>query len=1346
MKSKRNLIFGGAFLLAAGTYVTWNGASLNDKTTVSLPQSAADQNNVKASSSTADVAPVMPSGSLAKLRAREIQGIAFSKEPLDLGTGQNLDLALDRLFVPGTDGDPYVTFPACNSVAELEAKLVELRQETGKEPMMVAFRSGNLRLPETRYKLTPFVLAKTTDKEATIAAASKLGLKFSHKALAHNDYLVFEANDRSPISAISAMKELRSEPSVAGVELDMGKHYEKAALVNDPLLSEQWHLKNTGQGNSVPGVDVNVEEAWDIATGVGVTIGIVDDGIQHNHPDLAPNMGEFHMDMLESDFDFDPLTGELTDDSIIDNDTSPKDTELDDNHGTAVSGVAAARGNNSKGVSGAAPYASISSVRIGFDDRFSLTNQMAGLAESWEAERTHIKSNSWGSQTIYWFTDDAGIFMDSIAEGGITGRDGLGTIYVKSAGNARGNGNQSIKQGWINSPYLIPVIASGNRGGHTYYSDFGPHCVISAPSGNASANDITTTDRTGALGYNTGAVAGDLSNADYTNSFSGTSSACPLVSGCVALMLQANPNLNVRDVKEILMRSANRPDIDPRGWVLRPGFRTDLPPIKHHHDYGGGNINAGAAVKMARDWLPLGDEMLAVTKTDTARSAFPFAGTITKTFNLTLDPGVRVEHVYLEFPMVVDTNDWDGDNNRTELVSGLRYRYMPDMEIEITAPDGTVSLIHYGDLANVGEQIGPIDDGPPAGFYFTTVRHWGSDSRGTWKVRVADVASNYYLVPVPNAEPRVVDLGMALDSIRLRVEGTPLPTNSTRTIAISSTINNDFGSQLVGNDYTRTFSITNTGGMDFVVANVAFTGDQVFTGNFSGVVAAGATRSFDVTFSPEAATNYETTMLVNSTADTGTSFVVLTGTGLESPPPVLTPPANLTVRSSSEISIPVVSDYAVTFTATGLPRGLVIDPKTGQITGTSAVTGTHEVTVTATNPWGSSSATFTLVIDPLVTTLLGDYTAVISRSSEINDDAGGLLQLKVSANGSYSGSLMMNTERITMKGFINGPSTGNPILTQIIQAKKGPKYLVTVEFFPDQTISGDITYGELVAPVEADIAGWRNSWLSTSSFANAGIFNHRLSVAAGFVGDQTVPQGHGFISQNIAANGKARTQGMTADGQKFTSLSDIGFGGQFAVWSMVHKNNGVIQASGTITGTTAVGTGYSRKYLYEPVAARMYRSGYGLLDTLSLVTTGGLYTPPTSTTAHLGKVPGASNAVITFSQGGVAASATNATTSISLGAGGSVAVPAAGSAQNPAFVSLKVNAKTGMVTGSMVLTDANRLEPGTFYKRKVSFSGVIDSSTNAAYGYFHLNQLPPTSGLPIPLNKTSILSGAWILQ
>ncbi|PKU30674.1 hypothetical protein llap_19022 [Limosa lapponica baueri] len=60
--------------------------------------------------------------------------------------------------------------------------------------------------------------------------------------------------------------------------------------MNDPLFTKQWYLINTGQADGTPGLDLNVAEAWELGyTGKGVTIGIMDDGIDYLHPDLASN-------------------------------------------------------------------------------------------------------------------------------------------------------------------------------------------------------------------------------------------------------------------------------------------------------------------------------------------------------------------------------------------------------------------------------------------------------------------------------------------------------------------------------------------------------------------------------------------------------------------------------------------------------------------------------------------------------------------------------------------------------------------------------------------------------------------------------------------------------------------------------------------------------------------------------------------------------------------------------------------------------------------------------------------------------------------------------------------------
>ena len=109
-----------------------------------------------------------------------------------------------------------------------------------------------------------------------------------------------------------------------------------------------------------PLYDANVTPAWnrDI-TGQGVIIGIVDDGLQRLHPDLSPNY-----DAADSDNLADGIGGNVDPSPV--NSNAAANNPTGDNHGTSVAGVAAARGGNGIGVTGAAPMASLAGLRIDF--------------------------------------------------------------------------------------------------------------------------------------------------------------------------------------------------------------------------------------------------------------------------------------------------------------------------------------------------------------------------------------------------------------------------------------------------------------------------------------------------------------------------------------------------------------------------------------------------------------------------------------------------------------------------------------------------------------------------------------------------------------------------------------------------------------------------------------------------------------------------------------------------------------------------------------------------------------------------------------------------------------------
>ncbi|MFM9159887.1 MAG: S8 family serine peptidase, partial [Dolichospermum sp.] len=131
-----------------------------------------------------------------------------------------------------------------------------------------------------------------------------------------------------------------------------------------------------------------------------------------------------------------------------------------------------------------------------------------------------------------------------------------------AGGNGRGSLDNSNYDGYANSRYVIAVAAHRNNSNGVFsgYSEPGANLLVTAPS-NGGTLGVVTTDLMGADGYN------GLTDQNYTNAFGGTSSATPLVSGVIALMLQANPNLTWRDVQHILVRSAEKNDPTNTDWT-----------------------------------------------------------------------------------------------------------------------------------------------------------------------------------------------------------------------------------------------------------------------------------------------------------------------------------------------------------------------------------------------------------------------------------------------------------------------------------------------------------------------------------------------------------------------------------------------------------------------------------------------------------------------------------------------------------------------------------------------------------------------------------------------------------
>ncbi|MDP7397455.1 MAG: S8 family serine peptidase, partial [Lentisphaeria bacterium] len=232
------------------------------------------------------------------------------------------------------------------------------------------------------------------------------------------------------------------------------------ALPTDPLFGDQWHLDNTGQSGGTIGVDLNIVEVWDTGIkGSGIVIGIVDDAIDTEHPDLP--------------------TAVLAKDFVGDDDTAWPDIGTQ-GHGTAVAGIALARDDGTNGVVGVAPEADLAALKVVF---FSSPIPDAPVAEAleWQQDEIHIYNNSWGPSATL---EKMGPLTKAAIKKGITeGRDGLGNIYVRSAGNDQAAGDNVNYDGFANSIYTIAVAAVDHDGEQTTSSEPGAPILVSAFSG-----------------------------------------------------------------------------------------------------------------------------------------------------------------------------------------------------------------------------------------------------------------------------------------------------------------------------------------------------------------------------------------------------------------------------------------------------------------------------------------------------------------------------------------------------------------------------------------------------------------------------------------------------------------------------------------------------------------------------------------------------------------------------------------------------------------------------------------------------------------------------------------------
>jgi subtilisin family serine protease len=249
-------------------------------------------------------------------------------------------------------------------------------------------------------------------------------------AQAHH-YLVELIDPRSDDPLEAAVRLQEDNRWVEWAEPNFIQDWRRTVTPNDPLFSSQWHLQNTGQGGGVAGADARLPDAWDLETGdSSVVVAVIDDGAQTTHPDLSifTNPGEIPSNGVDDDANgyIDDVNG--WDFFYNDNDANP-DLTGPGSHGTAVSGVAAAMGNNAVGVSGACQNCKILPVRV-FNATSAADNAAFGNAIVYAGELADVLNNSWGGGSPS--TEITTAIQGAVANG----RGGLGSPTLISTANS----------------------------------------------------------------------------------------------------------------------------------------------------------------------------------------------------------------------------------------------------------------------------------------------------------------------------------------------------------------------------------------------------------------------------------------------------------------------------------------------------------------------------------------------------------------------------------------------------------------------------------------------------------------------------------------------------------------------------------------------------------------------------------------------------------------------------------------------------------------------------------------------------------------------------------------------
>jgi kexin len=500
---------------------------------------------------------------------------------------------------------------------------------------------------------------------------------------------------------------------------------------SDPFFANQWYLNP----NISNGWDIRVTPVWASGNrGQGVIVAVLDEGMDLSHPDLIDNA----VPSLSWNFS---------------NPESQTDVSNGYGHGTAVMGVIGGRDENNMGIKGVAPQVSLA----GFNVLTSglQTDNVISQGLNRNTDKVGVYNSSFGPRdSTGEFTSMSSLIRSTLGSAINSGRGGKGSVFAWANGNGGRTGEMSSYDGSVNFYGVIPACAVDQNGVKTDYSEFGSNIWVCAPGGGKDFG-IATTDKPGVDGINSGKSEDiDKEQKSYTMNFMGTSASAPILTGVIALMEKANPNLSWRDIKWILAKAARRP---PNVNSFIDGYENDfnlenLAGLFYSSGYGFGLLDATKAVELAASWKNVGPLHTVELPGSTAKSINKslcdncFVKDTQVISSVSGEGVTRIEYVELE--LTIKHGNW-GDLLIALSHEGIEGSLPHEAALIKSSPEQTSSTLaiphpcYKIDTDNKLVQKETCVEPSSTGFFrFGIARHLGENPKGSWTIFVKDTVDN----------------------------------------------------------------------------------------------------------------------------------------------------------------------------------------------------------------------------------------------------------------------------------------------------------------------------------------------------------------------------------------------------------------------------------------------------------------------------------------------------------------------------------------------------------------------------------------------------------------------------